>query len=205
MSSVRLPFSLVAGALFSAALFLVLSRFVSVPLDLGPLVHTEKIAFTRQIPDTPVQIKRDPKIERPKPPVVPGSSSTNVNGDPTALAQTLTRASFELPGTKIEIPREQQRNAVGVDRDVMPVAQFPPEYPQRATLKGIEGWVQVRFNITAGGTVRDAVVVAAQPAGEFEDAALKSIARWRYNPRIDGGVPVERIGVETLIRFKLGN
>lgn len=37
----------------------------------------------------------------------------------------------------------------------------------------------------------------------FDDAALKAISRWRYNPRVEGGVAVERVGIETLITFKL--
>jgi protein TonB len=52
--------------------------------------------------------------------------------------------------------------------------------------------VQVQFSITPTGTVRDAVVVASEPGAVFDDAALKAIARWRYNPRVDGGVAVER-------------
>jgi hypothetical protein len=27
--------------------------------------------------------------------------------------------------------------------------------------------------------------------------------RWRYNPRVENGVAVERVGEQTLIRFKL--
>jgi len=63
--------------------------------------------------------------------------------------------------------------------------------------------VQVRFTITPTGTVKDPVVVNAEPKGMFDDAALKAIARWRYNPRVEGGVAVERVGVETIIRFQL--
>jgi protein TonB len=47
------------------------------------------------------------------------------------------------------------------------------------------------------------MVVEAQPKGVFDDAALKAIARWRYNPRVEGGVAVERVGVRTIIRFVL--
>jgi protein TonB len=165
-----------------------------------------KIEFTRQIRDTPVEVRRETKVERPKPPVVPGSSSTKVAGDPTDPERpVLSRTSFEIPGTPVDLPRKLERHAVGEDRDVIPIVRIAPDYPARAARNGAEGWVQIRFNVTTSGTVRDAVVVASEPAGEFEDAALKSIARWRYNPRIDGGVAVERIGLETVIRFKLGN
>jgi periplasmic protein TonB len=91
----------------------------------------------------------------------------------------------------------------GSDRDVVPLVRIAPEYPPRALSRGLEGWVQVRFTITATGTVRDPIVVKADPPGIFDDAALKSIARWRYNPKVEGGVAVERVGVETIIRFQL--
>ena len=91
----------------------------------------------------------------------------------------------------------------GTDRDVIPTVRVPPEYPARAQARGIEGWVQIQFAVTPTGTVRDPVVVAAEPQGFFEEAALKAILRWRYSPRVDGGVAVERVGFQTVLRFEL--
>ena len=63
----------------------------------------------------------------------------------------------------------------------------------------------VRFTVTAIGTVRDAVVVESEPGTVFDDAALKTIARWRYNPRVENGEVIERAGLQTMIRFALEN
>jgi protein TonB len=63
--------------------------------------------------------------------------------------------------------------------------------------------VQVQFTITAAGTVKDAKVVDAEPKNIFDDAALRAIARWRYNPKVQEGVAVERVGVQTIIRFEI--
>ena len=49
--------------------------------------------------------------------------------------------------------------------------------------------MRVQFSVTAVGTVRDAVVVASEPGTIFDDAALKAIARWRYNPRVETARP----------------
>ena len=203
MSILRLPFSVVAGAIFSAALFLVLYQFVNVQMDFAPAAIIDRFDYKPQKPYIPVEITRPTKIERPQTQVVPGSS-TKLIADPTGPERpVLTRASFGLPGTKIELPRGRVPAPSGVDRDVIPIVRMTPDYPQHAALKGIEGWVQIQFDITTAGTVRNPVVVAAQPAGEFEDAAVKAIARWRYNPRIDGGVAVERVGLQTVIKFQL--
>ncbi len=94
---------------------------------------------------------------------------------------------------------------MGVDRDAVPLVRIDPEYPQRELVRGTEGWVQVQFSVTGGGTVRDATVVASEPRGVFDEAALEAIARWRYNPRVEGGVAVERVGLQTVIRFQLQN
>ena len=82
----------------------------------------------------------------------------------------------------------------GEDRDAIPIVRVAPEYPPRAIARGIEGWVQVQFTVTTIGTVKDAIVVAAEPRKTFDDAALKAIARWRYNPKVENGVAVERVG-----------
>jgi protein TonB len=65
----------------------------------------------------------------------------------------------------------------------------------------IEGWALVQFAITATGAVRNPIVVDSEPPGIFDAAALKAVARWRYNPKVEGVVAVERLGVQTTIRF----
>jgi protein TonB len=95
--------------------------------------------------------------------------------------------------------------SAGSDRDTIPLVRVPPDYPARAVNRGIEGWVLVEFTITGTGSVKDAKVVDAKPATIFNDAALKAIGRWRYNPKVENGQPVERRGVRTIIRFDLEN
>jgi len=66
-----------------------------------------------------------------------------------------------------------------------------PMYPQDAVMRGIEGWVKVEFTITDTGLVRDPRVVEAQPPRIFNREALRAILKWKFKPRIVGGVPVE--------------
>ena len=51
--------------------------------------------------------------------------------------------------------------------------------------------------------VIDPIVVDSSPKGMFDDAAIKAVSRWRYNPKIEGAVAVQRVGVQTIIRFNL--
>jgi protein TonB len=198
MSNLRVPFAVVAGLLFSSAVFLALFQFISAPLDLGPPIKTTAIEFTKKKFDTPVENKRDTKIERPEPPLVPKPAG------PTVIVEPGGGGPAAFIRTKVELPPGRQGGGMsGIDRDVIPVVRVPPEYPPRAQSANIEGWVQIQFAVTPTGTVRDPVVVAAEPKGVFDEAALKAIARWRYNPRVDGGVAVERVGLQTVIRFEL--
>jgi len=188
-----------AGVLFSSAVFLALFQFVSGPLNVGEPIKTTVIEFTKQRVDTPTANKRDPKIERPPPPDLPKPRGPDLVDD---FGSGQGQAVFAP--TKIELPAGRQSAGMnGIDRDVIPVVRVPPDYPPRAQAAGTQGWVQIQFNVTPAGTVRDPVVVGAEPKGVFEDAALKAIARWRYNPRVDGGVAVERVGLQTVIRFEL--
>jgi protein TonB len=66
-----------------------------------------------------------------------------------------------------------------------------PEYPDGALRKGIEGYVEVSFTITAQGTVTNVAVVTADPVDVFDRAAIEAVRRYRYDPRMVNGQPVE--------------
>jgi TonB family protein len=67
-----------------------------------------------------------------------------------------------------------------------------PEYPLDARTRGIEGWVDVEFTITADGTTRDLVVRDSKPKRVFERSALEALRRWRFEPIIRNGEAVEQ-------------
>jgi protein TonB len=73
---------------------------------------------------------------------------------------------------------------------VIPLARVEPQYPRQALIDGTEGWVEVEFTITEFGTVEDARVTASQPRGVFDASALRAIVRWKFKPKVEGGVPV---------------
>jgi protein TonB len=88
--------------------------------------------------------------------------------------------------------------------DVIPIVRIEPQYPREALLKGIEGWVRVRFTILEDGTVDDPIVVEAEPRRLFNRAAIRAILRWKFKPRIVDGQAVRR-EAEQVIDFKLDN
>jgi TonB family protein len=65
-----------------------------------------------------------------------------------------------------------------------------PEFPDAARARGLDGWVELQFVVGVDGTVTELTVVAAQPAGVFEQAALDAVRRWRYQPVTRSGQTV---------------
>ena len=198
MHALRVPVAGLAGALFTSSLFWLLWSLVETSFEIGPRIEAPQIEFSRLIRDTEVVTTREQRVERELPPPTPetprlGLSAGGVDNSVAMLAPIVDAAGAA----------SRMRLSAGSDRDVIPLVRINPDYPQQAVRRELEGWVQVQFTITAIGTVKDAIVVNAEPKDVFDDAALKAIARWRYNPKVENGVAVERVGVQTKIVFEL--
>jgi periplasmic protein TonB len=198
MHALRIPIAVVLGGLFTTSMFWLLWSLVGTAFDVGDRAEATRIEFSRMRRDTDVATKRDEKVERERPPPTPEQPrmAFSASGIENNVAQL-------TPIVDARGAMSRMTMSAGSDRDVIPLVRINPDYPPRALSRGLEGWVQVQFTITPTGTVADAKVVNAEPKNIFDDAALKAIARWRYNPKVDGGVAVERVGVQTIIRFQL--
>jgi protein TonB len=86
---------------------------------------------------------------------------------------------------------------------LMPLVKISPEYPGRAAAAGIEGYVVVEYTVTRLGLVVNPRVIDSYPRGYFENAALRAIQRFRYNPHQVNGVAAERHGVQQKFTFEL--
>lgn len=192
---IRLPVALLAGLLFSLGLFWVMWHLISAPIDVD-IKEAVRIEFQRMRQESQVESKRKEKVVREPPPVTPelpqmAFSSGNVDSNVAKM------------GANVEVKLSGMKMTGGSDRDTIPLVRIPPEYPMRALNRGIEGWVVVQFTITPTGTVKDAIVIDSQPKRIFDDAAIKAILRYRYNPKVVDGVAVERVGVQQKISFQL--
>jgi protein TonB len=198
MHALRIPIAAFAGAVFTASMFWVLWSLIETSFDISDRAVAARVEFSRMRRDTEVATKRDEKVERERPPPTPETPrmALSAGGIDNNVAQL-------SPVVDARGAMSRMTMSAGSDRDVIPLVRINPDYPPRALSRGLEGWVQVQFTITATGTVKDPVVVDAMPKNIFDDAALKAIARWRYNPKVENGVAVERVGVQTRIVFQL--
>lgn len=195
----RYSIGLAFGAAFMVLLFWVMWSLVSVPVDAVALQQATRIEFTRMRQDTEAQKKQEEKVQPDKPPPVPEVPQLNFSkGSMENNVAQLT------PVVDANSAMSKMKMTAGSDRDIVPLVRINPDYPPRALSRGIQGWVIVQFTISATGTVKDAKVTDSSNS-IFDDAALKAIARWRYNPKVEEGVAVERVGVQTKLVFQLEN
>lgn len=157
-------------------------------------------------PPKPEPPKKQPekKPAKKKMPVVPKQVAVP---KPQAVAEEKPSPPTPAPVAPVSAPPVSRpapvvSNEPRISTGVIPLERVPPKYPARAADRHIEGWVKVEFTITRDGTVENAVVVEAEPAEVFDDAALKAINQWIFKEKIVNGVAVEQRAVQTL-QFKL--
>jgi TonB family protein len=88
--------------------------------------------------------------------------------------------------------------------DVIPLYRQPPVYPPSALKEHLEGMAQIQFTVTKEGKTQGATVVDATN-DEFGRSAVEAVSHWLYLSDVVDGVPVERPGVHTIIRFVLAD
>lgn len=78
-----------------------------------------------------------------------------------------------------------------------------PRYPSRALSRGIEGFVDVRFDVTAFGSTENIRIIQAQPEGYFERSVSQAVAKYKYQPAMQDGEPMATPNVTERIRFSI--
>ena len=193
----------------SVGLFWMLRVLISGSGALDEIQAAPKIEFVRLRKDTAVEEKRrvKPEIQKPEPPPRAESVSTAEKvsvmpgADLAALAPAVdtSGAGGGLGG----LGASELSSGGGVDRDAVPQVRIQPDYPIQARQKRIEGWVDVQFTVGIDGSVRDPIVLAAEPRTIFDRAAIQAVRGWKYNPKLQDGKPVERPNLKVRIRFQL--
>jgi protein TonB len=102
-----------------------------------------------------------------------------------------------------DIARLSELFAAGdLDAPLTVISRLPPVYPPYAKLRGVKGWVRVRFVVREDGRVTDIAIQESEPPGVFDASVARSVAGWRFKPGTVAGTPV-KAWAETTIRFEL--
>lgn len=112
-----------------------------------------------------------------------------------AEASVIGKAPERVAGARDRIHlarRAEISNTVIPASNLTRLTYVPPEYPGRAWRLGVEGWVDVEFDVTRDGETTSIMVVDAERRGYFEDAVLEAVSQWQYEPRIYAGEPIDQ-------------
>ncbi|WP_213992288.1 TonB family protein [Sodalis sp. dw_96] len=130
-------------------------------------------------PPAPVQLPKP----KPKPrPVIKKEAKPRPHKEPVPIEQARTDAP---PRDTPLLPAPPQASAPAVSAakaDTGPVAlsRPDPDYPDRARALGIEGRVQIQFDVNADGQVENLRIISATPPNMFERDIREVTRRWRY-------------------------
>jgi hypothetical protein len=100
---------------------------------------------------------------------------------------------------------------------VVPLSRVNPDYPAEIMARGIQGQVKLEFSVDEQGNVIDPFVTSTciwRPPATIEACApdqdltfvatsLEAVAKWKYEPPMEEGVPVRRQGIQTILQFLL--
>lgn len=202
MAGARLLVSFGLAWLVTFALFYLMQGLIGVEGKLDDSKAPKVVDFVRVVKSEIVKQKsrEAPKKvtldETPPPPDMSTDSSTSLDPDAIGVAAVVEDSSSGGDGG----------SGLGVmtaDGEAVPLVRVQPTYPERAQQRGIEGRVLLEFTITKSGSVRDPKVIASEPPGVFDQAAVKAVLQWKYNPKIVNGKAVEQPGVKIAFPFKI--
>ncbi|SEA09969.1 energy transducer TonB [Microbulbifer marinus] len=179
-------------------LILAMSRLIAADFT-EPVLEEYVPIKSIHLPELTVTVEKSEPPAKPQDP--PPQPVTRV--DDKVVDPVNTTVVFNPP-----LPRGDQVDAAVISRDPLPVFKPAPRYPSAALRRGMEGYVVVEFTITATGAVRNVRAVAGydgvgNPTDIFNRSAEAAAARFKYQPQLDDGVPVERHGVRNRITYKL--
>jgi TonB family protein len=113
-------------------------------------------------------------------------SEQNTASPPSTASQAAAEAQAE-PRAGASTPQEITSIA-----SVKRTKYVAPNYPRSAQRRDITGYVDVAFTVTETGSVADVEVREADPADVFEDAAIKAVEQWKFEPPVDDGIAVSK-------------
>jgi protein TonB len=207
MRAVRILISLVLGAAVTFALFLLMNALIS--NDAGEPEDREPATIRfgeAEVPETVQQRERERPEEPPppdEPPPPPERTISEVQQEVQPMPQ-MDMPNLDVPfsGSGPSLGPMGQQD-LSQDGGIVPLVRIQPQYPRRAMVAGIEGYVTLEFTITETGSVTDVSVVEARPPRVFDREAIRAIMRWRFKPKVVDGQPVVQPNVTQTLDFNL--
>ena len=186
------------AAFVTVGLFVLMMTLIAEEFKPQDKVATASFEINPTVEDIKV-IKRDTKIQQVKKvitPPPPPQIERQQAAKPQERIASLEGAIPEFEAPKID--RQNFKIAVS-DRDAQPLVRIPPIMPPRAEKSG---HCRVRFDVSPEGAPFN-VTTTYCTQSLFSRATVKSVQKWKYNPKIVDGRQVARKGVENKVTYRL--
>jgi len=134
----------------------------------------------------------DPEILK-NAPVNPGTPETSYSGRGLRISTSPTSPG-PVPTTLTGMSQP--------DGPLINIVRVQPNYPAAAEVRELEGWVDVRFDVTTDGQVINAEVIGSTHR-VFEKPAIKAARRFRFRAPVVNGIPQVATGIEYRFRFRM--
>lgn len=155
------------------------------PVKISPVILEPEEIETR-----PEPLNRPDPLEAPPP--VPRQFN------PPAVETTSLTYAVALPEPEPGVDGERFFSA---DGQLVSLTKVRPLYPSRGV--GVEGYVDVAFDVTATGATTNVHVIASEPQGFFDREVIRAVKRWKYRPRVVDGRAQPTYNLVERVRFEL--
>lgn len=196
-SLVRLSNALLWAAVVTFGLLMLMQFLIETEFDepeIAPPPYFGDV-FSEIKPTPPQPKDRTKEIDKPlDPPALPSADATiDAEGD----------MGIRIDPYKSDSGNRGFGDMVLGDGSPIRLVTPAPVYPLRATEKGIEGFVDIQFDIGTSGATSNLQILTYQPSTIFNRSVLQAVAKWRYRPKIVDGTVVAVVGVVERVSFEL--
>jgi protein TonB len=197
----RVIAGIMVGLAITAALFWAMPYMIeTTDRQLDKAGSTNLVDFVRLRRDETIH-RRELKPRKPLPPQsppplpsTPQFESLNPNVETIAISATPAETNIEISGAGFSL-------GFG-EGDYLPIVKVAPIYPQRALMRGIEGYCVVQYTVTRQGTIRDPFVIEGQCTNSmFHRPSLQAALKFKYKPRVLDSQAVEVPGVQNKFTY----
>ena len=202
-SLIRMIIGLVFGVVVTASLLWVMQYMIeTADRGLNESGNTNLVDFVRLKRNETIH-RRELKPRKPPPPDAPPPQprtpqldSLNPNAEKILISAAPVETDIEMTGGGFSL-------GIG-EGNYLPIVKVAPIYPQRALMRGIEGYCVVQYTVTRQGTIRDPFVIEDQCTDPlFHRPSLQAALKFKYKPRVIDGQAVDVPGVRNKFTFQI--
>ncbi len=194
---IRYAFAITSGIFMTLTLFYAMQRLIAMdPFDPVEPLQRGTLLFRRIVVEDPVVPTEFTSYKTLREPIEPTPPRPGPFKDGKKFVVGQAAPPAPPPGPSTVIGNFMH------DGPLVAMVRVEPAYPPRAAEQNLEGYVTVRFDVNANGTVSNITVVDSSHT-IFERAAIRATQKFRFRARVVDGVALSTRGVQNRFVFRM--